>query len=170
MEACGCDATPDTVAATILPPWLPTMPAHMRGNCARTFSSSRVCLCTPRATGWDPKLGRHGCTWTCSQLWLLCTVTAMSNKLLGTLLCSSFLVFSHGWMDHALSMGHRKWHKRPPLQPMGSTPRGPSYQVMSGSFTCCCIASVGLAVGVHTLSSPCFAAALIPALCMPWAP
>ena len=29
MDACGRDATPDTVAATRLPPWLlPTMPAH----------------------------------------------------------------------------------------------------------------------------------------------
>ena len=31
MDACGRDATPDTVAATRLPPWLlPTMPARVR--------------------------------------------------------------------------------------------------------------------------------------------
>ena len=31
MDACGRDATPDTVAATCLPPWLlPTMPARVR--------------------------------------------------------------------------------------------------------------------------------------------
>ena len=33
MDACGRDATPDTVAATCLPPWLlPTMPARVRNK------------------------------------------------------------------------------------------------------------------------------------------
>ena len=72
MDASGHDATPDTVAATRLPPWLlPTMHAYAR-NCARIFSLLRVCVCTPALRSPPPLLLCPTCSahaaYTLSQL------------------------------------------------------------------------------------------------------